>query len=304
MTDPQLGALAAMTTALLWTMSMLAWTSAGRRIGAVPVCFLRLLLTCALLSTYGGLVRQRWLPSDADGRTWALLGVSGLVGFLISDLCAFRALLLIGPRRTLLLQTLSPPTAAILSWGFWGEALSMRHWAAMAVTLGGIIWVVLERPEETKTKGLQPAGDVGTGIALAVAGAMAQALGMVLSRRGIGDYDAVAATFIRALGALPGYLIFVTVIGRWHTVFAALRHTQAMAIVGFGSVVGPVLGVTMCMIALRHCSAGIVTTIVSTMPVLVLPFSILLYGERVSLRAAAGALLSVLGVALMCWGVG
>jgi drug/metabolite transporter (DMT)-like permease len=37
------------------------------------------------------------------------------------------------------------------------------------------------------------------------------------------------------------------------------------------------------------------------MPVLVLPFAILLFREKVSFRAAAGAVISVLGVALMCW---
>ena len=137
-----------------------------------------------------------------------------------------------------------------------------------------------------------------------MAAAMAQATGMVLSRKGIGNYDAVAATLIRVLGALPGYLVFVTVLRRWPSIFAAVRQTRAMAIVLTGSLIGPLLGVVLCMIALRHCPAGVVTTIVSTMPVLVLPFSILLFHERVSLRAVAGAVLSVVGVALMCWGSG
>ena len=75
-----------------------------------------------------------------------------------------------------------------------------------------------------------------------------------------------------------------------------------MAIVVAGSFVGPFLGVILCMVALRTCPTGIVTTIVSTMPVLVLPFSVYLYQERVSPRAIAGAIVSVLGVGLMCWG--
>ncbi len=39
--------------------------------------------------------------------------------------------------------------------------------------------------------------------------------------------------------------------------------------------------------------------IISTTPVLILPFAILLYREKVSLRAAGGAALSVAGVALL-----
>ena len=291
-----------MATAFLWTLSMLAWTLAGRRIGSLAVSFLRLIITLLFLIAYGGLIRHRWLPTDADGRTWLLLLLSGVAGYLVSDLCAFRALLLIGPRRTLLLQSLSPPTAAIISWVFLGEALSARHWLAMAVTLTGITWVVLERRERTEVE--RSPRQLRLGVLLAVAAALAQATGMVLSRQGIGNFDAVAATLIRVLGALPGYLVFVTVLRRWPSIFAAVRQTRAMAIVFTGSLIGPLLGVVLCMIALRHCPAGVVTTIVSTMPVLVLPFSILLFHEKVSPRAIAGAVLSVVGVALMCWGSG
>jgi drug/metabolite transporter (DMT)-like permease len=278
----------------------MAWTSAGRRIGSLSVCFHRLMITCLFLAAYGGLVRQRWLPTDADGPTWLLLGLSGLLGFFLSDLCAFEALLLIGPRLTLLFFTLSPPIAAAISWVFLDEALTARHWLAMLVTLAGIAWVVLERPDAEEAA--HPPRRWTIGLLLAITAAVAQAAAMVLSRQGIGQYDAVAATFIRVLGALPGYLLLVSVAARWNSVFTSLRHVQAMGIVVVGSVIGPFLGVVLCMVALRHSPAGVVATIVSTMPVLVLPFSILVYRERVSLRAAAGAVLSVVGVGLMCWG--
>ena len=80
---------------------------------------------------------------------------------------------------------------------------------------------------------------------------------------------------------------------------AAARNARAMAVVAFGALVGPFVGVVMSLIALRHCHAGVVATIISTMPVLILPFVILLYHEKVSLRALGGAILSILGVALL-----
>ena len=117
----------------------------GHRIGSLAVCFLRLLITCVFLSVYGGVVRNSWLPTDADRQTWWLLGLSGMFGFFVADVCSFRALLLIGPRLTLLILSLIPPTAAVLSWIFLEEQLTLRHWLAMAITLAGITWVVLER---------------------------------------------------------------------------------------------------------------------------------------------------------------
>lgn len=296
----QIGEMAAVAAAVLWTLSTLAWTSSGRRIGALAVSFHRLMLTCVFLAVYGSLVRGRPLPTDADSETWVVLGLSGLMGFFVCDLCAFKALLMIGPRLTLLLQALSPPTAAIVSWIFLGETLQAWQWLAMAVTIGGITWVVLERqPMTGASHGQRPAAG---GVLLAVAAALTQAVAMMFSRKGIGEYDAVAATFIRVLGALPGYVVLLTVVGRWPAVFLAVRDGRAMAIVIAGSVVGPFLGVVVCMIALRHSPTGVVATIVNTMPVLILPFTILLYGERVSLRAAAGAIITVAGVGLMCWG--
>jgi len=300
MNGMQTGELAAVAAAVLWTLSTLAWTSSGRRIGALAVSFHRLMITCVFLLLYGGLVRGRWLPTDADGRTWLILGLSGLMGFFVCDLCAFKALLMIGPRLTLLLQALSPPTAAILSWIVMGETLLARQWVAMGITLGGITWVVLERQAGTGAE--RGRRSSAAGVLLAVVAALTQAVAMMLSRQGIGQYDAVAATFIRVLAAIPGYVVLLTVVGRWPAVFVALRDVRAMAIVTVGSVVGPFLGVAACMIALRHSPTGVVATIVNTMPVLILPFAILLYRERVSFRAAAGAIVTVAGVGLMCWG--
>ena len=62
-----------------------------------------------------------------------------------------------------------------------------------------------------------------------------------------------------------------------------------MGILCLGTLVGPFAGVILFLVALRHSPAGVVLTIVATMPVLILPFSIFLYRERVSLRAAGGA---------------
>jgi drug/metabolite transporter (DMT)-like permease len=291
------GETAAMVTALLWTLSSLAWTSAGKSIGVLAVSFIRLIITCPLLLAYGGLVRGMWLPSDASADTWLVLGISGFVGFFLTDLCLFKAFMLIGPRLTLLVFSLSPPFTAIISWLMLREGLAMHQWLGMAVTLAGVTWVVLEEPEtDAHPDGPRP---LRRGVILAVVAAVGQALGMVLSKQGMGDYDPAASTFIRILGGMVGYLVLVTLWRRWPGIVAAARQPRAMLIVTFGAIVGPFLGVILCMIALHDCHPGVVTTILSTMPVLILPFVIVLYHEKVSPRAALGALVSVAGIALL-----
>jgi drug/metabolite transporter (DMT)-like permease len=72
-----------------------------------------------------------------------------------------------------------------------------------------------------------------------------------------------------------------------------------MGILTFGAVVGPFGGIVFSLIALRHAPTGVVATIIATMPVLILPFSVFLYHEKVSLRAIGGAIVAVAGIAML-----
>lgn len=221
------GEWAAVGTALLWTLSAVAWTAAGRYVGATVVSLVRLLITCVLLSVYGYLVRGRGLPTDATVEQWAILGLSGFLGFFFSDLFLFKAFLLIGPRLSLLLFSLTPPLAAVISWLVLDEPLAARGWIGMSVTLAGVAWVVAERP---RAEGPHAARFPWRGVLYASLAAVWQALAAVLAQRGIGDYDAAAATYIRVLGGLAGLIPLVTVWRRWPGVLAALRNPRAMSI--------------------------------------------------------------------------
>jgi drug/metabolite transporter (DMT)-like permease len=300
MTDLHYGELAALATAFLWTLSSLAWTAAGKRVGAVAVSFIRLVIATFLMMAYGYFARDgHWLPTDADGRLWLLLGISGFFGFFLCDICLFKSMLMLGPRLTLLLFSLSPPITAILSWLCIHEMLALRHWLAMATTLAGVVWVVMEQPDSDEPP-LAP-GHWWQGVVLGVLAAVTNAIGYVFSKEAIGqnDYNAVAATQIRALVALPAYLALITLWGRWPSMLAAARDRKAVTILFFGALVGPFIGVALSMVALQYAPTGIVATIISTMPVLILPFSIVVHHEKVSLRAAGGAVLAVAGVAML-----
>jgi drug/metabolite transporter (DMT)-like permease len=298
MSDVHLGEMAAIGTAVLWTLSALAWTSSGKRVGAVSVAFIRLVMTCVLLAGYGQLVHGQAVPLHVGRRAWIILGGSGVLGFFLSDLCFFKSLLLIGPRLSLLVQSLTPPLAAVISAIFFGDTLAGRQWFAMGVTLSGVSWVLLEQRDNGHP---HQGPQLRIGVALAVMSAAAQAVGTVFAWRGMAQFDAgpVAATFLRVFPATVGYIILITLLGRWPAVKAAASHRGAMCILVGGTLVGPFAGVILSMVALKHCSPGVVTTIIATTPLLILPFSVLLYREKVSPRAAGGALISVTGVALL-----
>jgi drug/metabolite transporter (DMT)-like permease len=299
MTDLQYGEVAALATAICWTLSSLAWTGAGKRIGALAVSFIRLLIASALMAGYGYFARGYWFPSDAGAQTWFLLGISGVFGFFLCDICLFKSMLMLGPRLTLLLFSLSPPITAILSWLCIHDVLTARHWLAMAITLAGVVWVVREQPGDGQTS--RGTEHRWRGVMLGVVAAVANGIGYVFSKEGIGQYDAVAATQIRALCALPAYFVLITLWRRWSGMLAGVRDMKAVAILTYGATIGPFIGVALNMVALRYAPAGIVATIIATMPVLILPFSVFVHHERISLRAFTGALIAVGGIALLAW---
>jgi drug/metabolite transporter (DMT)-like permease len=289
------GELAAVATAFLWTASTVAWTAAGRHIGSLAVSFLRLVFTCLILVGWGLAWRGTPLPLDAGRDAWIYFGLSGFMGFFLADVCLFEALLLIGPRLSLLILSLAPPLTALISWASLGDALSRWDCVAMAVTLSGVAWVVLERRDVEP----HPPQTRRAGVALAFLAALTMAIGLVLAKRVATECDPGSATLIRAIGSMVGYLPMISVLRRWPTMASAVLLPRVTAILLFGTMCGPVLGVGLMLYSLRHCSAGVTSTIIATMPVIILPVAMVLYREQVSPRAALGAVISVAGVAML-----
>lgn len=282
---------------MAWTLSAMAWTASGKRIGALSTSFIRLLVASVMLAAYGKIARGHWLPTDADQHTWLYLGLSGFFGFFVSDLLMFRSLLLVGPRIALLIQSLGPPLTAVMAWFRLGEAIDPLGCLGILTTVSGVSWVVLGRTPAGTTHA--HGKTFRNGLLLAIAATVAQAIGFVFSKEGIGDYDPMAGTFIRVLVAIGAFSVLLTGAQQWPRIGQSLRNRQAMGIIAYGSLVGPVLGVALSLIAIRNCPTGLAATLIATSPVLILPFAVLVYREKLTIHAICGALLSVVGVVLL-----
>jgi drug/metabolite transporter (DMT)-like permease len=290
-----LGELAALGTAGCWTVTAMAFESAGRRVGSLSVNLIRLVMALLFISLFCLITRGRLIPDDATPHAWLWLSISGLVGFCIGDLCLFRAFVLVGARISMLIMALVPPITALLGWMLLGETLTGLDWAGMAVTICGVAWVVLERQKKTGgARRLPPRG-----ILLAFLGAVGQAVGLVLSKLGMGDYNPFAATQIRIIAGIGGFALLFSIVGWWPRVKTALKDRGAFLRINLGAFFGPFLGVSLSLAAVQYTETGVASTIMSIVPVLIIPPAILIFKEKVSLRAALGAALAVAGVALL-----
>jgi len=294
------GEVAALATALCWTVTAMAFESAGKRVGSLPVNLLRLLMAIVLLSGYSLVTRGLLLPTDATAHAWLWLSLSGIVGFLLGDLFLFRAFVVIGSRISMLIMAAVPPITAVAGWLLMGETLTGSNLVGMGLTMAGISWVVLERGRgETDSSGAAPGSRRLTGILLAFGGAVGQAVGLVLSKYGMGDYDAFAATQIRILAGAAGFVLLFFIRPTWHRVGHALRDGAAMRRITLGAFFGPFLGVSLSLLAVQYTESGVAATIMSIVPVLIIVPAIIVFRERPTMREVVGAVVAVAGVAVM-----
>lgn len=294
-----LGEFSALLTALFWTVTSLSFEAAGKRVGSLQVNLIRLVIAFFIYSLYLKITRGMFLPLDAGMERWLWLSLSGVVGFVLGDLLLFQAFVVVGARVAMLIMSLSPPVTALISWLMLGEVLTPMNWLGMGVTLTGISLVVLkrERGNGSTRRKITSAYSL-KGILLAFGGAVGQAAGLVLSKRGMGSYDAFASSQIRVIAGMVGFLIIILMMRRWPMILRALRNKPAMRLISLGSLFGPFLGVSFSLLAVQHTQAGIAATIMAIVPVLIIPPAVLIFRERINWKEITGALITVAGVML------
>lgn len=295
-----LGEIAALLTAVFWTITSLSFESAGKKVGSLQVNLIRLVIAFFI---YGVLNLVRFgivIPFDAGAERWGWLALSGLVGFVFGDLLLFQSYVIIGARIAMLIMALAPPITALVSWLMLDEVMSLMNWVGMIVTFSGITIVILkrEKQEDVKKRRKIKANYSIKGILLAFGGALGQGVGLVLSKKGMGDYDAFAASQIRVITGVVGFAVIILFTGRFGKVWEAVKHYPAMKSISLGSIFGPFLGVSFSLLAVQHTQAGIAATIMSIVPVLIIPPAIFLFHEKVNWKEIIGAIITVGGVAI------
>jgi drug/metabolite transporter (DMT)-like permease len=291
-----LGEFAALLTAVFWTITSLSFESASNKIGSVTVNILRLIIGCAFLCVFNLIRRGLVWPVDASFENWIWLSLSGLVGFVFGDLFLFKSYTIIGSRFSMLIMTLVPPITAFFSFIILGERLTLFHYLGMTLTFTGIAMAIFSMPGKGERLSLKLAP---RGILYAFGGAVGQALGLVLSKFGMKTYDPFAATQIRIIAGIFGYVLLVTLLSRWRNVRNGLNNRSGMALTSLGAFFGPFLGVSFSLVAIKYTEAGIASTIMALVPVFIILPAVIFLKQKVTLPEILGAIVSVAGVALL-----
>jgi len=287
---PYLGEIAALVVAVCWTLSALFFEKAGRKIGSLSVNIIRLAWAFLLLGITLLFTKHTFFPLDATAYQWFWLGLSGIVGLFLGDLFLFKSYLLIGSRTATLIMSTVPVITAAVGWFFLEEILSLKSILAIIISITGIVIAIADKRLRINV----PA----KGLLYAFGGALGQAFGLILSKKGIGDYDPISATQIRILFGLVSFIIMITLLRRWPKVKEAFRDKSGIRAVSIGSFFGPFLGITLSLYAIQHTQTGIASTFMALVPVFIIIPSAIMFKEKITAHHVIGAIVSIIGVSL------
>ncbi len=289
------GEIAALMVAFFWSITALAFESASRSVGSIPVNIIRLIIGLLFLSIMTFFSRGLFMPSDAGTHQWIWLSVSGLIGFVIGDFFLFKSFTIIGAWIAMLIMTLAPPMAALFGLILLDERLSILSILGIIITISGIIIAMFRRDKtDRKVKMDKPV----LGVLYAFGGAVGQALGIVFSKYGMRNYDPFAATQIRIITGIIGMIVIVTLLKKWQPVWKAFLQKKPMMRISIGAFFGPFLGVSFSLVAIRYTSTGVASTIMAMVPIFIIPPSIWFFKHKITTREIIGTLVSLVGVVL------
>ncbi|MDD2952394.1 MAG: DMT family transporter [Parabacteroides sp.] len=303
-----LGESIALAVAASWTVTALCAEVASRRMGALQLNVLRMLLSLVMLGATLWWFTGVPFPSFADGKAWFWLSLSGFVGYVLGDYCLFNAYIWIGSRFGQLFMTLAPLAAAISGWFLLGETLSLQAWAGMLVTLTGIGISVLNKGAKHKVGLKLPL----KGVLFGIGAGIGQGVGLVLSKLGMDYYELsipagmtdvsdmlpFASTFIRAITGSLGFLCVMALRRDFHTLPVVVHDRKGMGAMLLATITGPFIGVSLSLMAVRYTEAGIASTLMALTPIFIIAPAYWLFGQRVTFKEVIGAVISVAGVSL------
>ncbi len=318
---PFIGEIAGLLTSLFFAANALVTTRAVTQVGSLVLNRARVVFALAYLLILNWVLFQEPLPFEASPIHWRWLALSGIIGLAIGDLFLFQSYLSIGPRLGSLLFSLSTVFGVLEAWIFLGERLHPGQILGIALTLGGILWVIAERSFQPASmpgsdSGLAATDDPPTrvagepaphprlalsGILFAILAAIGQATGLVFSRQGMeGDFSPIRANAIRMLAAVLALWLFTLAQRQAGPTIRTLRNNlPVLRLVALAALLGPVVGVSLSLLAVQNIPVGVASVLTSLAPIFILPLSHYFFGERLGWQPIAGTLLAMAGVVIL-----
>lgn len=285
-----LGSLAALISAGAWAFSSILFRKLGDEISPLGMN----LGKCIIGILYLGVTVLFIGIAPVSSHAFLFLGASGLLGIACGDTFFFKTLIYLGPRLTLLLETLGPAVTVLLAVIFLRERPSPLVWTGILLTLGGISWVLWEDSSKEKN-----GKNMILGVKYAILFVLCNSIGIILAKIGVVAIPTLQATFIRLFWGFIGLSVWgyaTRQVKNWLIPFSNPRLLKFIFFAAFVAIFG---GFWLSLLALKYIDVSIATILSSTTPLFILPMSAFILKEKISIHKIIGAVVAVAGVVLV-----
>jgi len=287
----------AILAALCWSISSLISVDISRTIGGLVFNRLRLFFVSIMLILYTTAI-DTWKTIELDLLNIIIL--SGVIGVFFGDTLLFIALQKIGPRRNNILFALAAPFTILLNIFFLKQNMTLIELiGCFTVFIGVVIAIAYGTNKENSHRWESIEGSLYLGIIFGILAALCQAIGLIIMKPILDlGVDPIASAAVRT--SVSTILLSFTFMS--NNKYLVSLNPITMKLV-FKSIIsgflGMALGMSLLLVALQHADAGIVATLSSTSPVLVLFLIWVLTKKLPTLGAWIGTVLAIVGTGLI-----
>lgn len=285
----------AIGAAAIWSMVALSATRIVRYFGSYNYNLLRLLGIIVFLFPY---VYINWESIYFNQSIFSAIVLSSIIGIIIGDTFLFICLKRLGPRRQALLFSMQIPFTIILAEVFLQTLPSLIELIGCSLIFLGILIAIqfnktvpdddLENIQGNKYAGLF----AGLGLALC------QSIGIILMKPALESTDPIIVSYLRVIVAaviMFGSLFFIKNNQLWERM-KDIKKTVFSIFLGF---MGMGVGMTMLIIALKDGNPGVISTLSSTMPIMIIPILWVVTKNYAGHLAVVGATLTCVGTGII-----
>ena len=283
--------------ALCWAVASLISADVTRKIGGLAFNRLRLFFVSIMLIGYTFYL-DTWNTINHEFLFTILF--SGIIGIFLGDTLLFIALQKIGPRRNNILFSLAAPFTVILNIIFLNEIMSTINLIGCIIVFCGVVVAIAYGNSKDKNHRWEVVeGNIYLGVSIGIGAALCQAIGLIMMKPILTmGADPIASAALRTAISFV-FLAFTFFLN--YKIFNT-KTNLSVKIVGqsiLSGFLGMALGMSLLLIALKYADAGIVATLSSTSPIMILFLIWLLTKKIPTIGAWIGTVLAIIGSGLI-----
>lgn len=290
-----IGYFLAIGAAAIWSAVALSATRVVRYFGSYNYNLLRLLGIIVFFFPY---VYINWESLYFNQSIFSAIVLSSIIGIIIGDTFLFVCLKRLGPRRQALLFSMQIPFTIILAEIFLQTLPSITELIGCALIFSGIL-IAIQFNRTIPNDDLENIqGNKYTGLFAGIGLALCQSIGIILMKPALQTTDPIIVSYLRVLVAaiiMFGSLFFIKNNQLWEKM-KNIKVTLFSIFLGF---MGMGVGMTMLIYALKYGNPGVISTLSSTMPIMIIPILWIVTKNYAGHLAVVGATLTCVGAGII-----